>query len=194
MLAQSLWLRRTAAHRNDDLRILFGLSQGTLRWPYEDELFTSDIELLARWISGASYVELSEAAPSFNHASSLFGGLNPAKRASDAAEYVGRLAYPAGWAWSAARVLMGDLGEELPPFLRHAVELGAPSESACALLFRGGVARPTALEVAEMWGPEWSVCARRLSEIDVDTAMEVSATEADSARLIRLAEKLSPDL
>jgi len=191
VLAESLWLKRAASHRNEDLTLLNRLANGDIPWPYGDDLYSIDIELLAHWISGATYTEIADVAPAFATTQSLFGGLNASKRTSDAAEYVGRLAYPAAWAWSAARVLLADLGDQLPAFLRHAVELGAPSETACVLLSRAGVTRPAALRVSERLGPDWSTAVRELSDLDEDSAAALGITESDAGRLMLFADRLS---
>jgi hypothetical protein len=81
------------------------LTQGVRDWPYIDELFGVDLELLTGWISGRSYVELGQLAPQFPRG--LFAGDNDGERASDAAEYVNRLSYPASWTWSGALAIVG---------------------------------------------------------------------------------------
>jgi replicative superfamily II helicase len=190
VLEHGLWLKRNSSRRNEDLDVLTQLCDGQMRWPYDHDLYSTDIELLALWISGSSYSEIADAAPVFPRVQSLFGGTEASKRSSDSAEYVGRLAYPAGWTWSAARVLLGDLGENLPAFLRHAVEQGAPNETACVLLSRAGVTRPAALKISQLFGSDWSLCVPQLLDFELQDAVAHGITESDRERLTRFSTRL----
>ncbi len=118
--------------------------------------FAADIDLLSAWIGGKTYGELADLAPTYTRANALFGGTDRSKRVSDAADYVGKLAYPACWVWSAGVVLHS--GPKLPTFVRGAIELGLPSEAAVAASQRLGVTRSAALTIAELGGGAWRQC------------------------------------
>ncbi|MER6654565.1 DEAD/DEAH box helicase [Streptomyces sp. NPDC000971] len=154
MLEGGLWLRRMG--QDNKLDTMKSLSSNSLSWPDRDPVFESDVSLLASWIRGKSYAVISREAPMANNKRSLFGSGEAAARISDAAEYLGKLTYPAAWVWSAVKVLAGALGESLPSFVRDGIELGVPSEGAVRLINSVGLSRPGALMVASHSGPSWS--------------------------------------
>lgn len=186
VLTHSLWMKRTARNDADMLTELFLRGEGRRNWPYADEMFETDIILIGLWLQGASYSEIADEAPVFKSTSSLFGGNDPSKRASDAAEYIGKLSYPAAWTWSAVKVLAGVEAERLPDFIRHSIEYGVPSETATRLIGKG-MSRRGAIHVASVVGPRWnSDVAELLGETDEETVTNLST--ADRVRLSRLIE------
>jgi len=191
VLEHSLWLRRTHTTESGRALALFELGSGRRRWPSDDELFEADVQLLALWIGGADYREIAQAAPRGRSANSLFGGADGAKLISDAAEYVGRISYPAAWAWSAARVLMGQPGDALPPFVRQAVEFGAPTETASRLIAMAGVTRLGARLLAEAVGSDWQTAAEELGEFDADDLLAAGLSSLDADRVARYLERTS---
>lgn len=186
---QSLWLRRASTTPAGRFEALARFADG------DDEAFLSsaeynaDIQLLASWMMGWSYIDLARIAPTFQHANALFGGRDESKRTSDATEYVGKLTYPASWTWTGATVLAGDLGEAFPSFIRSAIELGVPSEGASVLVRRAGVTRPTALAVASVAGSSWAGVQEWLLADGFDSDAS-GFTEADRGRLSALRERL----
>lgn len=186
---QSLWLRRASSTPAGRFEALARFAGG------DDEAFLSsaeyeaDIQLLAGWMMGRSYIDLARIAPVFDRANALFGGREESKRTSDATEYVGKLSYPASWTWTGATVLAGDLGEAFPSFITSAIELGVPSEGASVLIRRAGVTRPTALAVARMVGSSWSDVEAWLLSDGFEPGTS-GVTEADRGRLSALRERL----
>lgn len=194
VISQGLWLRHYIARRDEQAAVISALIEGKRAWPYGDELYLIDIRLLASWILGNTFSDISELAPIFRHKQSLFGGEDISKRASDAAEYIGRVAYPAGWVWSAARILLGEQGQSLPWFLRPAIELGAPTEAACMLLIHGGLTRNGALSVSRRFSPSWSDTAARLTSLDRPEIETIGLSKTDEEQLLGLIERLQLQL
>lgn len=190
VISQGLWLRHRATRRDEHATVISALIEGQRSWPYEDELYLADIGLLAAWILGGTFSDISELAPIFSNKQSLFGGDDTSKRASDAAEYVGRVAYPAGWVWSAARILLGEHGQSLPWFLRPAVELGLPTEAACMLLIHGGLTRNGALSVSRKFSTSWLNTASQLSSLAPTEIEAIGLSKTDEEQLFNLIERL----
>jgi superfamily II DNA/RNA helicase len=186
VLRESLWLRWESSSEPGRWTIVRDIAAGRRGWPSRDSWLSTDISLLAGWISGRSYAELSNFAPIVDRTNSLFGGTDPSKRTSDVAEYLGRIAYPAAWTWSAARMILGSLGEELPVFVRQAVELGAPTASACYLIREVGLARPAAILVSDRAGPKVSDVTQWVGAADRHALIELGLTAADTGRLDEL--------
>jgi len=145
--------------------------------------FEADVDLLSAWIGGQSYGQLASIAPTFSHASALFGGTDQSKRVSDAAEYVGKLAYPASWVWSAGAVLRGE--PTLPSFIRGAIELGLPSEAAVVASQTLGVTRSAALVLAELGGEAWRDCSEWLRSDSALDDLSYRLTLSDLERIDR---------
>lgn len=158
VVEHSLWLRRVGSTDAAKFEALSNFADGDDGDFYGSSEYESDIALFSAWIRGASYVDLANLAPVYDRENALFGGSDESKRTSDATEYVGKLAYPATWTWSGVRVLAGDVGDELPSFVRAAIELGVPSEGAATLIQRSGLTRPGALSVARIAGEPGSWC------------------------------------
>lgn len=179
------------------MRAAAGSSDAEARWSHlqefcggvnsrrdESGVLSVDIELLSSWMQGASYGDIASIAPRPSRANALFGGDDPSKRASDAAEYIGKMTYPASWTWSAALVL-GGLGDSLPRFIRGSIELGLPTETAVVACRDGGLTRNAALIVSERCGPEWSTAEAVLSGDSMQNAF-LDLPTADRARIARL--------
>ncbi len=156
--------------------------------------FELDVELLSRWIGGASYTELAEAADQTPHPNSLFGGSDLSKRISDATQYIGKLTYPGAWVWSGAQILAGDLGGSFPSFVRGAVEHGVPSESCVELIERARVTRAAALTISALAGPAWSQAATWLLGDGNLEDVVPTLTRSDAERLLGLRTQVEVDL
>jgi len=180
MLQHSLWLRRAGSGENGRFRVLAGSASRDAAWPGAQEL-SADIELLALWIEGNPLQALAEAAPPARSAVSLFGGRDPDKLTSDAAEYVGKLSYPAGWVWSAVRVLVG---EHAPNFVRPCVEHGVPSSTAAALIREVALTRDGANRIAGVAGPVWPEAIRWVRTAGADELSALGLTRLDWKRLV----------
>jgi|GEM_PF-6688598 len=191
VFSQSLWLKReTGSSEAAVLHTLRAFGSGDLE-PDDSTDFDADIALLSGWLLGLSYVDLAADAPTYPHAASLFGGSQEHKRTSDATEYIGKITYPAGWAWSAAQVLIEGDGVELPSFMRDAIEFGVPSEAAAALVRVGHLTRSAALSVASMAGSQWDAARDWLTDEDHVLDAVHRLTRLDADRLRRLHEQLS---
>jgi hypothetical protein len=179
VVEQGLWLRRT--YRDDKSRTaaVFGLENATIDWPDHDEIFQADVALLASWLGGSSFTDLGALAPVFSKG--IFSKDSPADRASDAAELLGRLSYPASWAMNAIRALASDL--TLPGWLSAAVQLGVPSQTSAALISERGLSRGGALLLASELPPRWNDAKPALDDISEAAAREIGLTRADAARL-----------
>jgi hypothetical protein len=179
VLEQGLWLRRRHASEQSRTATVIALENGQLDWPDDDELFQADVALLSGWLRGASFTELGAAAPAFKRG--LFSAAGPAQRASDAAELLGRLTYPASWALGAVRVLTDDLA--VPAWLVRALELGVPNQTAAALIQHMGLSRDGALRLAGELSPRWHEARSQLGDLAESDARELGLTRADAARL-----------
>ena len=191
VVQHSLWLRKTArseAARFDELGHFVVGANDEQR--YGSEHYLTDVMLLKCWIGGMSYAEIAEAAPVFSSPNSLFGGTNISKRTSDAAEYTGKMTYPASWVWSGARLLLGRLGDQVPAFIRSSIELGVPSESSARLIAKSSMTRTGALRLSALGGSSWEEFADWLS---TRTAQQVSALDVtllDRRRTMQLRRRL----
>lgn len=81
------------------------------------------------------------------------------------------------------RALLGTDGEVLPGWIRQAVELGVPSETAAQLVVRTGVSRDGAVRVARLVGPQWSAARSQLDDLVGVDPHEIGLTQADGDRL-----------
>jgi hypothetical protein len=187
----SLYLRRSPGSRPaDKLRALLGVALGEDESYLDSVEFSADVELLSAWICGESFIELARRAPTYSHASALFGGASEPKRTSDATEYIGKLTYAASWVWSAVQVLAGDLGDALPAHLRGAIELGVPTESAVGLISDGHLSRPGALAIARLAGDTWQDAVDWLTGDEAENHPSLLLTHLDRERLTDLRERL----
>lgn len=187
---QSLWLRRASGTPTGRLEALAKFAAGDDDEFLSSDEYDADVQLLANWMMGASYVELARMAPVFSHANALFGGTDESKRTSDATEYVGKLSYPASWTWSGAIVLAGDVGEAVPGFVRSTIELGVPNEGASVLVRRAGVTRQAALAIANIAGTSWLNVQEWLASDGIELGTAPSLTQADRGRLMSLRDRL----
>jgi hypothetical protein len=178
VIEQGLWLRRRYTDERSRTAVIVGLENGEISWPDDDELFQGDVALLAGWLQGASFADLGTLAPSFNRG--LFSASDSALRASDAAELLGRLSYPASWAMNAIRVLTDIV---LPAWLGPAIELGVPSHTATALIRERGLSRDGAMRLAGHLPPHWHEAQAVLQDLAQESAREFGLTRADAARL-----------
>ena len=187
---KSLWLRRVASSESAKFEMLARLADGNDREFYNSDEYDVDVALLSAWILGTGYVDIARIAPIYDRANSLFGGNSESKRTSDATEYIGKIAYPATWVWSGARVLAGAMGEEWPGFIRDAVELGLPSEAATQLAANAFVTRPAAIAISSVTGPEWdSVLSWVVGDIGGELP-EFGITTLDADRIISFRERV----
>lgn len=183
VLQESYWLRRASPNEAGRWAIVRDLSSGHRDWPLREPAIEIDVALLAGWISGRSYNDLTKIAPIAERSNSLFGGTDSSKRTSDVSEYLGRVCYPAAWAWSAARAISGAVGEELPSFMRQAIELGVPTESACYLIRELGMTRPGALSVSIRAGDTTSEVLQWISSSDGGALIEIGLVQSDIDRI-----------
>jgi hypothetical protein len=128
VLRESLWLRRAASTSPKRLLLMRELADGQTALPEDDENFQADLNLLSGWLSGESYEQLAARAPTFTKG--LFGGSDPHNRASDAAEYIGRIAYSA-WQdplqWCHVNQQTGSFHQDTTPtrgLMPHHVRIG----------------------------------------------------------------------
>jgi hypothetical protein len=190
----SLWMRRNAGSSADaKFEALMAFAQNSNDDYRSSDEFTADLDLLASWIAGDSYVDLARSAPIFKSASSLFGGEDEPKRTSDATEYVGKLTYPACWVWSAVHVLASDRGLNLPIFVGRAIESGLPSEGATRLVQHGNLTRPTAMAVSAIAGTTWLAARDWIIDHDIEQDDELAITRLDRERLRELRQRLLLD-
>jgi hypothetical protein len=190
VVEHSLWLRRVSSNLVAKFEALVGFAAGDDTSYYQSGEYDADVDLLASWMLGASYVELARRAPVYSHAAALFGGSDEPKRTSDATEYVGKLTYPGGWVWSGARVLAGSLGETLPAFVRNSIEFGLPSEAATTLALRASLTRPAALAVSQVAGSSWQEVVAWLTGDTEEVLASLGLTTLDRERLIALRDNL----
>jgi hypothetical protein len=181
MLEGGLWLRKI--RQGDRLGAVQSLAAGAIPWPEGDPAFEADVSLLASWIRGNSYAAISRQAPTAESKRSIFGSEDDSARVSDAAEYLGKLTYPAAWVWSAVRVLAGALGESLPVFIRDAIELGVPSEGAVRFINDVGLSRPGALLLTSRSGASWSQAVEWLRFANDWQFRDLRLTKLDLQRL-----------
>jgi len=179
VVEQGLWLRRRYSDDKSRAAAVFGLENATIDWPDRDDLFQSDVALLAGWVGGSSFTDLGALAPVFSKG--IFSKASPADRASDAAELMGRLSYPASWAMNAVRALADDIA--LPGWLSAAVQLGVPSQTGAALISERGLSRGGALCLSSQLPPRWNDAQSALDDIGEAVAREMGLTRADAARL-----------
>ncbi|WP_330272107.1 DEAD/DEAH box helicase [Lentzea sp. NBC_00516] len=189
-LANSLWLR--VRHSNSDAAeyTLREIVAGRLAWPSSDEMYASDIRLLSQWIMGASYTALGQIAPTVPGGKGLFRGTDASKRSSDASEYLGRLALPTSWTWSAAKAMLGDTNDLIPVFVRQCIEQGVASETAVRLVTTGGMTRNAANIVASALGGDWILARTILIDLADDSLQGLSISTLDSQRLIRFQQQI----
>jgi superfamily II DNA/RNA helicase len=185
---KGLWIRKVGSSEQAKFEALVRFADGNDGFR-ESEAYQAEVQLFSYWITGASFVELARAAPVYDNKNSLFGGKDEPKRTSDATEHIGRLTYPASWAWSGARVLAGGLGDAFPGFIRSAIELGLPSEGATQLVALAQLTRPAALAVTKITGPKWSVVVEWISSFE-GSLPDLGLTRLDAGRLAALKERL----
>lgn len=179
VVEQGLWLRRTYRDERSRAAAVFALENAAINWPDDDAIFQADVALLAGWLRGVGLPDLGALAPSFDRG--IFSKAASADRASDAAELLGRLSYPASWAMNAVRAMADDL--TLPGWLSAAVQLGIPSQTGVALITERGLSRDGALRLARHLPPQWNEARPALDDIGEAAAREIGLTRADAARL-----------
>jgi hypothetical protein len=185
VLEKGLWLRRSVSLERQQVHLLRALERGDVDWPTGADLYETDIGLFSAWIMGASLEDIGERAPTFRRG--LFSSENRGVRASDAADYLGRLSYPASWAWAAGLAMLGPAGDEFPSWIRKSIEWGVPSQVATELIRKVGLSRRGALMLSDALdvGPDDAVeAAAELSETDLDS---LGLTSLDKDRLLESA-------
>lgn len=180
-LEHSLWLRRSNKTDDSRFRSFLAVVDDNSRWPAREPL-DADIKLLSQWVQGASLEDLALLPPRADHARALFGGKDLSKLTSDAAEYVGKLSYPAGWVWSGLRVLAGPAGETVPAFVKDALEFGVPSESAAQLVRNLGLTRIGALRLSTI-SPSWADVQAWLRDAEISDIRSHELTTLDERRV-----------
>lgn len=190
VVENSLWLRRVASNEQAKLAALASFAAGEDRAFYASDEYASDIELLSSWLLGMSYADIASVAPIYRRANSLFGGTDEAKRTSDAAEYIGKLTYPASWVWSGFRILAGAPGEGFPGFIRDSIEFGLPSESATQLVYFARLTRGGAVAISEITGPAWNSAREWIAGVTDDEIRQLGLTTLDISRVIELKERI----
>lgn len=179
VLENGLWLRRE--FKTDRERWTYVRStRGAGAWPYGEELFEVDIDLLTAWILGESFADLADLAPTFPRG--LFSSTTSGGRAADAADLVGRLAYPAAWAWLGAVALLSDRAENIPGWIRSAIASGVPSEVAVHVVEDVGLARPAAVSVSGSLSPRWDDAASELRELSEPEISQLANVSPDDLR------------
>jgi hypothetical protein len=144
-----LWFRRSATTDVAKVGGLRAIASGALAWPYESDLYAADVDILCGWLLGRSFEDIGEAAPTFPRG--IFSSENAADRASDAAEQLARIAYPASWAWSGIRVLAGELGDSTPSWIAQAILAGTPRHK----LAYSSCSRQACLETGQLRSRVW---------------------------------------
>jgi hypothetical protein len=117
--------------------------------------------------ANSSHPMICVRAPAF--ARGTFSGKDPFSRSSDGADQMGRVAYSAAWSLAGLRHLT-EAGDQLPIWLRDAVELGVPSLTACSLVNQVGLARTTATRLSLDLPTNWEAARetlRSMAEADV---------------------------
>ena len=171
VLERSFWFRRYTSRLKRGREKVVALQEimnGTRPWPYDEEMFQIDLALLSGWIQGMDFVELGEIPP-IMPGRGIFSSEIPGERASDVAEQLGRVAYPAAWAWSAFAAMLGSHGDLVAPWIRSAIELGVPSETAVEIIRHYSISRSSAVTLARALVPVWEVAQDSLVELsDLD--------------------------
>lgn len=183
VLHESVWLRRTATSPAAKLALTQEVAGGDRDWPYGEDEFETDVALLRGWLLGQDYSELSTIPKVYK--AGLFGGTDPNSRASDAAEQIGRVAYPSSWAFGAVRQV-SPAGAGFPLWLRSAFELGGRTETACRLMRVVGLTRTGANNLAGLLPDDWNN--------GIEVLGEMSKRDLDSARLTTLDVQRVADL
>jgi hypothetical protein len=181
VLEQGLWLRRLPGDERVKLSVFLQLVNGQRVWPDGDELFEADVDLLAAWMVGATYSELAALAPRFTRGH--FSGAAEEDRTADAAEWIGRIAYPAGWCWSGIRVLLGGDEERIPAWMRSGIEFGVPTESCAQLVLGTGISRSGAVTLGRLLPSTWVEARDRLSDLAYEDFRGAGLTEGDASRI-----------
>jgi hypothetical protein len=184
VLEKSLWFRReTVGMREDQKAALLGsLANASFPWPRHDPTYEADISMIAGWLLGASFEDLSDLAPVFP-GRGLFSSEEPGVRAADAAEQMGRLAYPASWTWSAVLAMWGKDGEETPSWVRRAIEWGVSSASAVEMITKMRISRDSATLLAFQLGPQADLALEALKELSEADLVDLGIPRADRRAL-----------
>lgn len=175
VLQHGLWFRRSTGTDERKVQVLKSLQSGEHPWPYDDELYWTDVEMLARWINGESYEKLGEIPPVFG-GSGLFGKDDVGARAADAADQMGRVAYPAGWAWSSILAMAG-LRTTVPGWVRRAVQLGVPTETAVRLIDAVPLSRQGAIRMAVATEANWENARDLIQVMAMTGDVQLSASD-----------------
>ena len=162
-LDQSLWL---ADHRNDEARvaILKELAEGKEPWPEGEELFEVDVQMLAWWIEGRSFEDIAEGLPVLDEG--VLADPDGTARLTLVLERLTRLSQPAAWAWSGVTALTPSQGQNIPIWIRRAVEQGVPSETAAELIHRVHLSRFGALALHKHLSPDAASGLAELFDLD----------------------------
>jgi hypothetical protein len=180
VLENGLWARRSFASDRDRWMFFRTARAGFTDWPYGDELYEIDVQLLTAWITGEPFSAIADLAPTFPRG--LFSAKTPGERAADASELVGRLAYPAAWAWLGSIAMLGDRVETVPGWIRAAIESGVPSEVAVRIVEEVGVARPAAVALSKLLSVEWDMAVQELLDFGFEDLDQAGALSPDDLR------------
>lgn len=167
VIEHSLWFRKLRLPDDEaKVTVLRGLMSGMREWPNEEANYRYDLEMLSSWLLGISYADLAQIPPVYSgRGRGIFASTNSGRRASDAAEQMGRLSYPASWAWGAVVAMLGEKGDELPGWIRRAIELGVPTETSVELVRALGLSRAGATRLNTVLSSSWDLGEAELMDI-----------------------------
>ncbi len=193
VLERSLWFQKLGLGLNpeDQVAALNDLTAGGQPWPYEDPLLQVDLEMFSGWLRGLDFTVLGSLPPILRQRGP-FSNDDLGKRASDAAEQMGRLAYPAAWAWSAVGALIGEEGDNLPGWIRRAIEFGVPSESAVEFVRTMNASRGGAVLLSQNLSPRWDIAEAMLMDVSVLDLQEIGLARADIRAVLPLRDGGTP--
>jgi replicative superfamily II helicase len=193
-LEQTIWMKAYYSSESATASAVQSLIRGDLPWPTGHEFYAADLNLLAAWIRGATFSELGELAPVISGNRGQFRGHESTKRASDAAEYIGRITFPASWTWSAIKAMIGPQSEEIPGYIRQCIEYGCYSDSAVQLIRQAGLTRNSANTVASALAYDWASLCSELAAMPARRVEGLPIASLDLSRLESLRQKLAASL
>ncbi len=187
VLEKSLWIRRRHGDEESQLSAMEAVFGGTMEFPYRDPVLQVELSMFAGWIRGVDLISLGTSVPQFP-GRGAFTSDDIGKRTSDVSEYISRISYPAAWAWGGVVALLGQDGTRLPAWIRRAIELGVPSETAVGLAKSTGMSRDGCCKLARNLSPEWTTARVRISDLTEEDLAELGLTSFDrdaATRVIR---------
>ena len=186
VIDRSIWYKRLDVEEEDSVQVLRKIATGERSWPYDDPLYSIDLQILAAWIRGRTYREIGDIPPVFG-GRGAFGSSRIAQRTSDAAEHLNRISSPAAWAWSGTVAMLGDEGEAIPGWIHGAFEYGISTETGVELMRQFGVSRSCASGLATALSQDWGTAQFELAELSQRDLRKYGVTGIDR-RLLWAAE------